>query len=330
MSARSARAYIGSHSWRERRLGPSGVVARPPPRAVPPDPARAPSPTSRSRRRMTGVTRGSPGVGESADGLRGHDQRVVVARHRPMAPGAMDADPVDLVALLRDLDRVEPPPADLRAHATRLVDARPRPAAGRAGCRRPSRLPRGRRPPRRRCTRTARRGEDRGSGPSQGRGRRRARGRRAAEARRSPARPCPSCPRRRGPRRSRRRCRRRTGRASSRPLRSPGRRRGATSRRNGSPPVPSPRRRAKTEPRPENGSRISGSMPKDRSSSAIRFAASSSGPGGSGGLTDGIRTMSCRNATRCSCAAAHVSSGSDADGRVPSVRAGAMVSAPRS
>src|SRR6188472_2667185 len=94
---------------------------------------------------------------------------------------------------------------------------------------------------------------------------------------------------------------------------------GTTSRwessRNGSPPVPSPRSRANTEPRPGNGSRTSGSRPNERSSAAIRFAASSSGPAGFGGLIDGIRISSARKPTRCSWAACQSASGSAFDGR---------------
>ena len=79
--------------------------------------------------------RGRPGLARDRDArhdVGGADQRVVVARHRAVAPPAAHPDAVGLVALLRDHDRVEPPPADLDRHAARLVER-----AGRADRLRP-------------------------------------------------------------------------------------------------------------------------------------------------------------------------------------------------
>ena len=126
-----------------------------------------------------------------------------------------DVDPVDLVALLRDLDRVEAAARRRRRYAARLVErgrgpeqlrpvvddpADALPAAGllvRGGGEQDVAAEAG--------DRVAWRG----------RGRRRGRARRAAAGRPPRARPSPSCRPRRAPRRSRRRRRRRTGRASS-------------------------------------------------------------------------------------------------------------------
>ncbi len=56
----------------------------------------------------------------------------------------------------------------------------------------------------------------------------------------------------------------------------------------------------------------------------MKWAASSSGPGGSGGLIDGMRIRSRRNATSSRCAASQVAASSLADGQGWS-RAGAQV-----
>ena len=56
---------------------------------------------------MTGVMRVGPGVASRVDDRRREDRRVVVARHRAVAPRPADVDAVGGVALLGDLDRIE-------------------------------------------------------------------------------------------------------------------------------------------------------------------------------------------------------------------------------
>ena len=219
-----------------------------------------------------------------------------------------------LEALLRDLDRVEPAPGELDAHAARLVE-------------RPGRLeglrPVGREPVDavdaagllvRRARRTARRAGDRGWGRGPDPGRRPGLGGRGAARPWPRARPSASCPRSRGPTRSRRRRPRRTGRASSRRRRWPGRRRGGRAGGAGSPPVPSPRSRRSTLPRPGVGSTTSGSSPSERKTDARCSATASSAPGGSGGLTDGIRMIARSSSTSSACAASQAGSPSAAEG----------------
>ena len=183
--------------------------------------------SSSRKRRMTGVTRGSPGAARRRIDLGGHDGGVVVARHRAVAPRAADVDPVDLEALLGDLDRVEAPAGQLHRDAAGLVEGTGRARASRGGSRRASCAPS---PAAGLLVGGA--GEEDVAAQAGDRVRAGSRPAARASAReqdarpRSPSRPSPSCRRRRDPRRSRRRRRPRTGRAST-PSGPPGRRRGA-------------------------------------------------------------------------------------------------------
>ena len=62
-----------------------------------------------------------PGHGQSYDDVGGEDSRVVVARHRAVAPVARDVDAVRDEALLGDLDRIEPPAGHRHRHAAAFV-----------------------------------------------------------------------------------------------------------------------------------------------------------------------------------------------------------------
>ena len=183
-------------------------------------------------------------------------------------------NPEHLVALLGDTGRVEPPPGDVGAHATRLVDAPPRRGAARAGCRRPSRRPPSRRSPRPRCTRTASRrrpgiGVRAGSSPGGAGAERRASGSPGTSKRDHALHVHGATT----PDVAVRDVARRTGRASSRRRRSPGQRRGARGAGTGRRRCRPPRSRAKH--RAAAGERARGPRARgrtERSSSAIRFA----------------------------------------------------------
>ena len=138
-------------------------------------------------------------------------------------------------------------------------------------------------------------------------GRRRPPGARAGAARRPRARPSPSCRPRPAPRRSRRRCRRRTAVG---PALGHGRHdvevreeqqrvaAGAVAAQPGDDAAPA---RAPAR-RPRGPGRRRAARPRSR------FAASSSGPGGSGGLIDGMRIRSRRKPTSRSCASVQAAS----------------------
>ena len=91
---------------------------------------------------MTGVIRIGPGAASRAMTLGGEDRRVVLARHRAVAPRPMDVDPVRGEALLGDLDRVEPRAAHVDDDAAGLVDRRRRAQPVPGGRREPARAAR--------------------------------------------------------------------------------------------------------------------------------------------------------------------------------------------
>ena len=62
------------------------------------------------------------GHGQPLDDGRGQDRRVVLAGHGAVAPRAANGDAIRGVALLGDLDGVEPAPGDGRGHAAALVE----------------------------------------------------------------------------------------------------------------------------------------------------------------------------------------------------------------
>ena len=124
MSARSARAYIGSH---RRSIEASAVAASGRPRRA------------RAGRRPVAAGRASAAASRN----RCHDRRepdrarrrragstiraastaaLSLARHRAVAPRPRDVDPVRREALLGDLDRVEPTAGDGHRHAAGFVD----------------------------------------------------------------------------------------------------------------------------------------------------------------------------------------------------------------
>ena len=120
-SARRARAYIGSQaaaSAASARDRSSPVSARSRAAASGGRAAAA----SSMKRAMTGVMRVGPGTASRCDDGRGHDRRVVVARHRAVAPRAADRDPIGREALLGDLDRVEPAAGHGHRDPAALVD----------------------------------------------------------------------------------------------------------------------------------------------------------------------------------------------------------------
>ena len=59
--------------------------------------------------------------GEAADDLGGEDRGIVVARHRAVAPGPSNRDPVSDQALLGNLDRVEPAAGELDRDAAAFI-----------------------------------------------------------------------------------------------------------------------------------------------------------------------------------------------------------------
>ena len=76
---------------------------------------RAGAAAAASRNRlMTGVRRIGPGTASRSTIRAASTAALSVARHRPVAPGATDVDPVRREALLGDLDRVEPLAGDRR------------------------------------------------------------------------------------------------------------------------------------------------------------------------------------------------------------------------
>ena len=240
------------------------------------------------------VRRVGPGPARRRDDLGGQDGGVVLAWHGAVAPRPADGDPVGGVALLGDLDRVEPPAGDRRRHAAALVERTGRAQPVRAvvddprGAGRPARLLVGRAGEQD----VAAQAGDRVAGRVEAGGARPV-GQQPDDAR-APSRPCPSCRPRRGRRRSRRRGRRRTGRASSAPP-APARRRGAEQEQEGlaagsvAAEAGVDRSHGRGPARRSPGARPASSRRPARCRAAI---SSPSGASGGGGLTERIRIRS--------------------------------------
>ena len=110
-SAFATRGFIGSQSAStaaSARRG-SGPVRASITRAIDGAAVR----TAAKKRSITGVRRGGPGSAIRSTIAGRPDRGVVVPRHRAVAPGPVDGEPVVDEALLRDPDRVEPHAGEL-------------------------------------------------------------------------------------------------------------------------------------------------------------------------------------------------------------------------